>query len=300
MESIGLCLSGGGVRAMAFHAGTVKWLAESRKLENVKYLSTVSGGSLFTGLLFHCNNNRWPSSAQYITEVYPYIQNILTNNSLQEKALQKLFMPWNWIYIFNRANLISKAIKNLWGIRSNVSDLPKSPIWTINGTCGENGRRFRIKKSVIGDYETGYSRAPNFSLSDAMAISAAFPVGIGPLALKANKFKWNKRINWDSDENIDDYVLPYGKLHIYDGGVYDNLGLEPVFDIGSQEFKKQNGFELEYIIVSDASTPLQRKKIPHVLNPLRIKLLIDIMMDQVRSLRVRSFVNHIIKEHTGL
>lgn len=300
MESIGLCLSGGGVRAMAFHAGTLKWLAENEKLEHIRYLSTVSGGSLFVGLLFHCSGNKWPSSSHYRTRVFPYLEQILTEKSLQKKALLDLVLPWNWKFIFNRANLISKEIENFWGIKSNIDDLPAKPIWTINGTCGENGRRFRIKKGEIGDYEIGYSKAANFSLSDAMAISAAFPVGIGPLSLKTINYKWNKKINWDSKEQIPNYMPPYKILHIYDGGVYDNLGLEPVFDIGSQKIKKQIGLELNNLIVSDASTPLSRKKIPHVLNPLRVKLLIDIMMDQVRSLRVRSFVNFLINNKTGL
>lgn len=50
---IGIALSGGGVRAAAFHAGVLKRLAERGLLEHVAHVSTVSGGSLFTGLVFH-------------------------------------------------------------------------------------------------------------------------------------------------------------------------------------------------------------------------------------------------------
>ena len=46
---ITLALSGGGFRATVFHLGVLARLAEESKLEEVNYLSTVSGGSLSAG-----------------------------------------------------------------------------------------------------------------------------------------------------------------------------------------------------------------------------------------------------------
>lgn len=43
--SIGLCLSGGGFRAAAFHLGTLHYLNRVRLLDRVQRLSTVSGGT---------------------------------------------------------------------------------------------------------------------------------------------------------------------------------------------------------------------------------------------------------------
>jgi NTE family protein len=45
-QKLGLALSGGGFRAAAFHLGVLKRLREVKLLENVKVLSTVSGGSI--------------------------------------------------------------------------------------------------------------------------------------------------------------------------------------------------------------------------------------------------------------
>ena len=45
---IGLALSGGGVRAAAFHLGVLRRLAAEGLLERVSVISTVSGGSLVT------------------------------------------------------------------------------------------------------------------------------------------------------------------------------------------------------------------------------------------------------------
>lgn len=81
---IGITLSGGGIRAMVFHAGVLKYLACNNLMEDIGYISSVSGGSLFTGLVFHYNKMKWPNSREYINNILPRIENALTNNSLQK------------------------------------------------------------------------------------------------------------------------------------------------------------------------------------------------------------------------
>ena len=58
---IGLALSGGGMRAAVFHLGVLGRLAAEGVLENVEFVSTVSGGSLGTGLVYTVAGNRWPA-----------------------------------------------------------------------------------------------------------------------------------------------------------------------------------------------------------------------------------------------
>src|SRR5262245_7351284 len=41
---IGVCLSGGGIRSASFCIGALQGLAQMKLLENVDYISTVSGG----------------------------------------------------------------------------------------------------------------------------------------------------------------------------------------------------------------------------------------------------------------
>ena len=54
-NNIALALSGGGIRAMVFHLGVLKYLSEQNKLEEISHISTVSGGSLIIGLLLKEN-----------------------------------------------------------------------------------------------------------------------------------------------------------------------------------------------------------------------------------------------------
>lgn len=294
---IGLALSGGGVRAAAFHAGVLRYLAEQNRLEQVVQISSVSGGSLFTGLVLSLAGYKWPTSQDYLENVLPKFREQLTARSLQLNAILRLFFyPCNWRFILSRANVLAQTIELLWNISAPLSRLPDTPVWSINGTTAENGKRFRFKAGTLGDYELGYAQAQDFPLAQAMAVSAAFPGGIGPLSIKTTDFQWTKKASWDA-EKASDYTPPFGHLHLYDGGVYDNLGIEPIFDGGKQALKVDGKGRpnVEFLLVSDAGAPLAKTNIPNPLNPFRFKRIADIASDQTRALRVRAFVNFLQK-----
>lgn len=291
--NLALALSGGGIRAMVFHAGVLRYLSEKGYLENVSQISSVSGGSLLVGMIYKENNYEWPTSNQYKNNIYPKIKKQLCNKSLQCSAVLELLKPNNWIYIFSRANVIAKTIEKLWGIDKRLNDIPDYPVWSINGTNAESGKRFRFKHDKCGDYSIGYSQSQEFKIAEAIAVSAAFPGGIGPLVIKMNKHTWKKRKNWDDPEGSEIKITPeYKEIHIYDGGVYDNLGTEPFFDIGKGE-PKEDGYS---ILVSDAGSPFTKTFTKGILNPIRLMRILDITMDQSRSLRVRSLMNYFLKD----
>jgi len=289
---IALVLSGGGIRAMVFHLGMMKLLAERGLLENIEKLSTVSGGSLLIGLMLQEAGMQWPSSEVFLSQIYPILRMKLCQRSLQWGALRQLRNPLNICFFLSRANLLALALKNEWQVSGRLADLPAHPEWSINGTTAENGKRFRFKVTDIGDYTLGYAASANFPLADALAVSAAFPGGFGPLALNASKFSWYKR-PWGAPVGTEQPVnIGYETLHLYDGGVYDNLGLEPFFDAGRGK-AKQEGL---CIIVSDAGAPLAAGFSFGAFNPFRLKRVADIMSDQAHALRVRTFSTYLQKE----
>jgi NTE family protein len=289
-EKISLALSGGGSRAMAFHAGVLKYFAELGLLESVVEISSVSGGSLLTGLIFTKSGMRWPTSQKYLIDVFGNVRSTLCTTNIQVSAAIRLFSPRYWRFFGSLPNLVARAIYMDWRVRGTLNDLPHSPVWSINCTTAENGRRFRFKQGRLGDYESGYAEAGEFPLASAMATSAAFPVGIGPFRLYSKRLTWWKKPNWDAkfEEKI---PPPYEIMHLYDGGVYDNLGLEPLFSASTGLPNKNH-----YVIVLDAGAPLGRGFGMSPLNPLRIKRLMDVMMDQTRALRIRGFISY-VKQH---
>jgi hypothetical protein len=99
-----------------------------------------------------------------------------------------------------------------------------------------------------------------------MAVSAAFPVGIGPFRLYVKRLTWWKKPKWNAPAE-EEIPPPSDKLHFYDGGVYDNLGLEPLFNAGTGQSQKGHR-----VIASDAGAHLWRGFGMSALNPFRLKL----------------------------
>lgn len=284
------------MRAVAFHAGALRRLAEIRRLHQVVHASTVSGGSLFTGLVYHVSGYRWPSDDAYLAQTYPQVRGLLTSSSLQRNAFVRLLRPDNWRYLTSRANVVAQSLEQDWNIAAPLDLVPALPVWSINGSCSESGRRFRFKSCEMGDHESGYARVPKFPLAAALAMSAAFPGGIGPLTVKTKDYDWTKKDSWGAKE-AKPHTPAFAKLHLYDGGVYDNLGLEPLFDIGKQEFRApedraERAPAIDYLLVSDAGLGYARKTLPHPLNPMRLQRVADLAFDQVRALRVRTLMNY--------
>ena len=289
-RKIALALSGGGVRAMMFHMGVLKYLSMNGLLESVNRVSTVSGGSLLLGLIFNECSYHWPSSEEFILNVYPAIRESLCSRSLTWGAVRQLRNPCNWRYLLSRSNLVAKALHKEWGINVCLSDLDFYPEWSINGTTAETGKRFRFKKESLGEYTLGYADPGDYPLANALAISAAFPGGFGPLSIQTKNFDWKKRFEWrSSPESMQSVKLEHKRLHLYDGGVYDNLGLEPFFDAG-RSLPKPN---VDFIYISDAGAPLAPSFSNGSLNPWRLKRVADIMSDQSHALRVRTFINYL-------
>ncbi|MBY0245913.1 MAG: patatin-like phospholipase family protein [Sphingobacteriaceae bacterium] len=298
-KKILLCLSGGGIRAMAFHAGVLKYLAKKNLLEKIEKISTVSGGSLLMGLVYS-HNNTFPTSETYLNETLPKIEELLCSTSLYWSILKLLLKkPLNLRFISSRANLLTEVLEKVWHIKLKLVDVVDSPEWSINGTNAYNGKRFRFKNYEIGDYDLGYAHPDNLKLSYALATSAAFPVGFGPLCIDTKQFKWFKDDSWSGNqENREPRVPSCQKLYLYDGGIYDNLGIEPYFDCGSNKVKK--GYENNCIIVSDAGKPVESNfsRFPFF-NFFRFKKIIDIISEQSRSLRIRSFSEYVKQDKSN-
>lgn len=281
--TIGLALSGGGVRAAVFHLGLLGRLAADGLLERVTFVSTVSGGSLGTGLVYSLSGNGWPTSEEYLSTTIPRAKRCLTGKDLQLNAIFRLVTrPWHLLY--GRAKLLAESIEHLWGVKGLVNELPDEPRWIINATAYESGKNWRFMRKRMGDYKLNQTSEPAFPLASAMAASAAFPILIGPLVLRTKNFPWS-RFTGESRHATLPTESEVPSVHLWDGGVYDNLGVEALFKPRGKRYRD----EYNFLIVSDASTPVGiERPIPF----RRARRLINIAMDQVRSLRARQLVEH--------
>ncbi len=288
---IALAFSGGGVRATVFHLGVLARLARQDLLGNVKIVSSVSGGSLAAGLVFASADFRWPSSEEYLHQVVPRCLRILTTRNVQRTyVLKSLLRPWR--LASGRASVLGDAMERDWGITQSLADLPIAPQWIINATCYQTGKNWRFQREVMGDYQTKYVTDPEFRLSHALAASAAVPGLIGPLLLRSQNHLWSEFRDGDWHR-----IAPkYRYLHLWDGGVYDNLGVESLFKPG--EGLREG---TDYLLVCDASRPLGSETRQSRWRPSYLQAsmrLVDVATDQVRSLRARMLIEH-FKQNPG-
>lgn len=304
---LGMSLSGGGVRAAGFHLGVLARLAEEGALEDITFLSTVSGGSLAVGLVYALNDFMWPSSARYLRKTLPDACRMMTSRCLQSRLVirvmrQSVVHPTR--LLGTRADDLSLLLRKHWGVTAQLRDLPSHPRWVVNATCYETGKNWRFERHRMGDYAFGYTADPRIPLSDAMAASAGFPGLIGPLVLDASAFDWyvydhqaSPRVPAGADARDRPAKRPlarpaFRRVHLWDGGVYDNLGIEALCKYGRGWREGVN-----FVIASDASAHSEAA----LYRPTRafLRLTTGILMDQVRSLRSRAFVERIADPSSG-
>ena len=120
---------------------------------------------------------------------------------------------------------------------------------------------------------------------------------IGPLVVSAGGYRWHRYENGE----LVPTSTPARRYELWDGGVYDNLGLEALYKPGGGF---RGGFD--FLLASDASAQLglaprsrrYRDSAPRAPRSLRRAIkpahrtlrLVDVAMEQVRGLRARSLV----------
>jgi NTE family protein len=294
---IALALSGGGFRATVFHLGVLARLAKEGRLEEITYLSTVSGGSLCAGLVIALSQNQWPSSQAYLDHVLPAARQILITRDLKSALIKRVVLNI-WDVFDPRANELAALLAKDWGININLNQLPESPRWMINATCYETGKNWRFERFRMGDYLFGYTYDTDYPLSSAMAASAGFPGLIGALSLDTEGRDWFRYTEPTTDSlsvgvdrikrRLTEPIRPaFETVHLWDGGVYDNHGLEGLIDY-DRGWKK----DIEFLIVSDAAGRSKPEAYQRGSKAL-MRIITGVMMDQIRSLRARSILERI-------
>lgn len=290
LQNIGIALSGGGIRATIFHLGLFKWLAENKLFEKIKRVSSVSGASLCVGLIYSHNKLKWPSSEEFLSTVLPSIEKVILANDIQSSAIMQLICsPCYWT---KKVNIIANQLESQWGICGNLHDLLGDTTWYINCTTYETGKRFRFCREDMGDYIIGYVKQPKIPLSHVMAASAGFPILIGPYCMDPNDYHWIP-----SKYPSTDWKPPKSTIHLWDGGVYDNLGLESIFKPDGAGTLRDG---LDFMIVSNASVSIGLYHRQNGFTYSNLKRLLDISMDQVTALRSRMVMDFIKRTNQGM
>ncbi len=219
-DGIGLCLSGGGYRAALFHLGALRRLNELGILSRLKTISSVSGGSIISAHL--ATRLPWPLDGPVLDwesrVAAPFREFTATN--IRTPALAASLLPWR----SGAQVLAEQYVRHLTTFR--LADLPDAPRFVFCATDLAFGANWVFEKARIGDYEAGHMPPPpSFPLALAVGASSCFPPVFKPLRLRLDP----ARLEGGKAPQGPERDKCIRGLALSDGGVYDNLGLEPVW-----------------------------------------------------------------------
>jgi len=277
---IGLCLSGGGYRAMLFHLGVLWRLAELGYLGtaertgkhgpigSLQRVSSVSGGSIIAAVL----GLAWDDLKVDDEDLLERFRELVVQ-PVEAFASRTTISIWNGLIgaVFRSVNRTVASVyrRRLYG-RKTLQDLPDSPRFVINATNLQSGALWRFSKPFTRDWRVGEIKNPTDSMARVVGASSAFPPFLSPA-----RFRYDESL-YTPGSGADLQKPPF-TTHpaLTDGGVYDNMGLETVFK------------NFQTIIVSNAGGGYKAKKKivgDWALQSYRVMSTID---NQVRSLRKR-------------
>lgn len=227
-DRIGLCLSGGGFRAALFHLGALQRLNELGILSRVDVISSASGGSILAAHLAE-SVRTWPQPGEPVpdweTRVAGPFRAFCARDIRTGPVLRRILNPLNWFDSTTQVRGLEAAYRR-WLTQRKMSELPAHPEFVFCATDMALGVNWVFQRERAGDYVAGYADTPSdWTVARATAGSSCFPPIFSPqrVGLRADQFKGGTmEAGPERDRLLND-------LRLTDGGVYDNLGLEPVF-----------------------------------------------------------------------
>lgn len=253
---IGLALSGGGSRAMAFHLGCLRALNDLGLLNRISVLSTISGGSVIGAYYAYTPEK---SFQEFEADIRGFLR-----AGFQRASLCQLLLPWNlvraglgfaatrvsglvWVISgrepyfsrsFSRTDILRKVLHEKMFPGLTMNSTRRNGMEVIVGACElRTGVAFRFGNKCSGDWRHGKLVNSDVDVSLAVAASAAYPIFLPALDR-----------TWTFEK---DGIMTEHRVLLTDGGVYDNLGVQ-VLEPGRDPTVSQHRFPCEYLIVCNA------------------------------------------------
>jgi len=271
-SGIALCLSGGGYRAMLFHAGALWRLNETGWLTRLDRVSSVSGGSIVAAVLalawHRLDFDESGVAARFVENVVAPVRRMASVTIDVPSIIEGVLTPGSV------AEKVTTGYRKVLFGDATLQDLPDRPLFVINATNVQSGALWRFTKRYMRDYRVGEIRRPVLPLATAVAASSAFPPFLAPVTLDLDESAYSR-----PGRSEDLHRRPFTtRVALCDGGVYDNLGLETAWKA------------CRTILVSDAGGKMQPEGQPRGNWAQQMRRVLDLVDNQVRSLRKRQLI----------
>ncbi len=271
-------MSGGGFRATLFHLGALRRLNELGILAKMDSFSSVSGGSILNGVLA----TRWKAlKASEHDGVFRGFGQLVETPvcNFCRKDLRTLLLVWKRLsslpsLLGQRSLTVLLAEEyarrlDLGTCLAEVADEPRFVFCATNMATGVSWTFTSGLDGKMGDYVCRPFETGKTTVAQAVAASSAFPPGFPPLGVSSLRPKARTR--------------GFKYQWLTDGGVYDNLGMEPVWK------------NHRLLLVSDAGLPLPIElgyrrwslRLPFIGWAYRMQRVFDITYNQVGAVRKR-------------
>ena len=206
-----VALSGGGFRATLAALGVLRFLADADVLDDVRIISSVSGGSLANAAMA----THWTSARAQPAFDELVLQPVL--EAITSRSFLRDLISNSWRTLrpgSSRTTVLADRLDKRFLHGQLLENLPEGCWFMFNATNVSEGVRFRFDADVFGDYVNGSipTKGSSVRVATAVAASAAVPGYFPPLKLRHLGFPCNNG----------------SPVHLADGGIYDNLGLEAI------------------------------------------------------------------------
>jgi len=242
-----LAMSGGGTRAAALGYGVLEELRRTevtvngvkrRLLDEVDVISAVSGGT-FPAAYYALRGEK----------TFEEFESKVLSRNFETELAWRILTPTNWFRLpsgtFGKSDLFAELYDETVFDRATFADLKKAsgPFVIINGTDVTSGARFSFTQdqfdAICGDLS-------QVTLARAVATSTALPPLLTPITLENRGGTCGRKTPaWEAAaeaagsetpgralwraralQSYADPARPY--IHIFDGGLSENLGLAEV------------------------------------------------------------------------
>ena len=260
-RDVGLALSGGGSRAIAFHLGCFRALHDLGLLARLQVISSVSGGSVIAAMYAYSSESFSDFDGRVVELLRRGLQRDIVREVLRLRAILKTVQAqlpigaasitrsltglWKTppVRTFSRTEAFREALRRSLFGNTLMGDVARDSLDTvINATELRTGSAFRFGSRQSGCWRYGRIAPEEALVADAVAASAAYPALLPALDREYRFLK--KGATTDPT-----------RVLLTDGGVFENLGVSPM-EPGREPSISTNVFSPEYIICCDAGAGL--------------------------------------------
>jgi len=275
------CMSGGGYRAALFHLGALRRLNELGVLSKIDTFTSVSGGSIAAAQLatFLTRARREPGKPVdgFEDGVAKPMRAFAARDVRTGAALARLH-PRNWLTPGAQSEALATAYAQ-GPAPGKLVDLPQTPrfVFLASDMRFRDQWVFDTGKRRVGSGAAGYGDLGDWTLAKAVAASSCVPGAFGVVTNNNDpeKLQGGSYAEPDRDALV-------RKIDLSDGGMYDNLGVEPVWR------------DHETILVSDAAPSFKPDPdVGWLWSALRQGV---ILLEQATEVRKRWLVANFIEE----